>query len=313
MPRMTANMEMLKAGGGPVAEKLLASNMDVGVLRPYWDVDGKAYMSITKGYTINEKGDRVPILEKLPVTNATLRKDEWLAYDAAVIRAARERLVLVSTLLAAGLVYNVDGMSKMALETENLSEFTAAELTMDGVNRATKDRPNFELAGIPLPIVHKEFDVTARVLNASRERGESLDTTSAELAGRKVAEKIEDLFILGSSNYKAAGYTLYGLLDFPSSNTGSTTANWDDSAASGETIKDDVLSMMQDANDDNFYGPFLLIVPGNYNVILEDDFNTNYGNMTIRQRLMNIEGISNIIVADRMTDEKVILVQFLNS
>ena len=317
---LTAEMTKEFSGMGLSANSsnsLINNGMDVGVLRPYLeDIGGvnksdmRAFVDLFVGMKVNDNGVREPVYKKveIPVGNATLRKDEWLAFDDVVIREARLRLTFVDLLIRKGLVFNVNGMSKTALETESLNEFQAAQVTMDGVNRGTKDIPNFELAGIPLPITHKEFEVTLRTLNASRERGEALDTTSAELAGRQVAELTENTFVNGISSYKAAGYTLYGVTDHPNVNTGSLTANWDDSAASGTTILADVLSMKTAAHVDRMYGPYALLVPSNFEMVLDEDFKAN-SDKTIRQRLMEINSIEEVLIVDKLASDTVVLVQ----
>lgn len=281
-----------------IGARLLQANMDPGVLRPYIAEDGKPYVSLM----VNGK------LTAVPIGNATLRKDEWKVYDDAIVRAARDRLVFVNYLVGKGLVYNVEGMAKTVLETENLNDMTAAELTMDGINRGDKDRAIFELVGVPLPIAHKEFTISTRVLNASRTTGQALDTTQGEQSSRKVSEKIEEIHLNGASNYSAGGYVLRGITDFPQRNTGSMGTAWDASAATGDTILTDVLAMKQDLLDVNFYGPYCLLVPGNYETKLDEDFKAN-GDKTIRQRLSEVGGLSDIIVVDRLSDSNVIMFQ----
>jgi uncharacterized linocin/CFP29 family protein len=303
------------------ANLLLSHNMDVGVMRPYLESEGtnlKAYMDVLvnvkrewseqeKGYVVTPEFDKVEI----PVGNASLRKDEWIEFDAILVRESRERLRFVNLLNSRGLTKSVDGMSKFSLESENVNEFQPAALTMDGINRGPKDQVNYELAGIPLPIAHFEFDIPLRKLNASRQTGEALDTTSIELATRQVAELIEDIHLNGASSYKAANYTMYGVTDHPNVNTGSLTANWDDSAASGTVILGDVLSMLQAARADGFYGPFALLVPGNFEGALDEDFKAN-SDKTIRERLMDIDAISDILVLDKLSDDTVVLMQLTN-
>lgn len=312
-----ANINPLVVQSMPASmvERLAANNMDVGVQRPYLDnvgtskkPDWRAFVDLVDGFTTNEQGQPVPSFRKIPVANATLRKDEWLAYDAAVIREARQRLVFVNLLISRGLVYNVNGMAKTALETESLNEFQAAQMSMDGVNRTNKDVPNFELVGVPLPITDKEFEITLRLLNASRDKGESLDVTSAELAGRQVAELIENTFINGASTFKGANYILYGLTDFPSRNTGSLSHNWDASAATGTTILADVLDMKSAAITDRMYGPYALLIPTAYETVLDGDFKTD-SDKTIRQRIQEVGNITDILVVDKLSANNVILVQ----
>lgn len=280
--------------GTNAGERLLASGMNPAVLRPWVEPDGKAY--------INLNGVAVP------VTNATLRKDEWIQLDQAIVREARSRLVGVNYIMGKGLVYNLNGMAKTVLEHETMNDMTAAVMSMDGLSAQDRDATNFELAGLPLPITHKDFQLSSRVLNTSRNGGSALDVTRGEQAARQVAEKIETTFFAGGSSFKTGGYTLYGMLDHPSRNTGSLTAHWNDSAATGETILADVLRMKQALLDDGFYGPYALFVPSNFETGIDEDFKAN-SDKSIRQRLLEVSGIQDIIVADKLTDDYVCLVQ----
>lgn len=322
---MSAELTLNAGGMGLTkaqANLLLNHNMDAGVMRPYLETIGtniKAYMDVFVGNkrsyskeAYNGRGGYIGVPQfkkiEIPVDNASLRKDEWIEFDDIVIRESRDRLRFVELLRSRGLVKTVDGMSKFSLESENLNDMQAAELTMDGINRASKDQANFELVGTPLPIGHKEFDIPLRKLNASRTIGEALDTTQIEQATRQVAELIETIHVNGSSSYKAANYTLYGLTDQPNVNTGSLTASWIASAASGTTILADVLAMTAAARSDGFFGPFALLVPGNYEGVLDEDFKAN-SDKTIRQRLMEIDSIDEVMVIDKLADSTVVVVQ----
>ena len=242
-------------------------------------------------------------------TNDTLRKDEWKHYDAAVLKVAQERLIGVADLMGSGLVYNMaNGLGKMVLEYENVSTIESAQMSMDAVTRGNNDRVEYDLVSLPLPIIHKDFQINIRVLNASRTTGESLDTTMAELSARMVAEKMEELLFTGSSLYSFGGGIIYGYLDDPNRNTGSLTAGWTASAASGTTILTDLRNMKQASIDAKHYGPWQVYIPTAYETVLDDDFKAA-SNKSIRSRLNEMEGVRGIKVADKLTAANVVMVQ----
>lgn len=260
---------------GNVASRLLASGMDVNILR----------------------------------TNATLQKDEWIELDNAVVKAARTRLTIIQDLINLGLVKNLNnGLAMTVLEWQTASDFTAAEVTMDGITRTAGDRPNYELAGVPLPLIHKNFDINSRVLNVSRRFGNSLETDGAERAARVVAEKVEDIFFNGLSSYKFGGYTIYGLCDYTHRNTGSLTAAWSSSSTTGQVIHGDVLSMIDAAEADHYYGPYGLWVPTTYGSALSRDYKT-YGTISIKNRILEDDRIKFVRTADGLTTGNVVLAQ----
>lgn len=242
-------------------------------------------------------------------TNATLRKDEWVAMDEKVVEISRQRMIGVGDLISRGLTYDLDGMSTTVLETENSSDMEGADIDMDAATDAKSDRVNFDIGYLPLPIVSKGFDINARVLASSRTRGMALDTIQAGIAGEKVAEKIEEILFTGASTYTFGGGTVYGYTDFPSRNTGSLSANWDASGDPGAGIMVDVLAMKQASITDRHYGPWMLYIPTAYETVLDDDYSTSYAGSSIRKRLLEIGGIEDIKVVDKLTANNVLLVE----
>jgi hypothetical protein len=290
-------------GTGSVAQRLVQNGMNIHALRPWIGSDGRAYMAVNQG------GKLVPQL----TSNATLRFVEWKQYDEAVIREARIRLLGVQDLVSRGLVYNItNGMGKTVLETENLGEFTVAEISMDGLSRTQSDRANFGTAYLPLPIVHKDYFINTRVLAVSRNIGDALDTTSAELATRQVAEKMEDMLFNGTGSYAYGGGTIYGYTDFPNRNTMDLTAHWDASGVTPDDIIQDVLAMKQALIGDRMYGPYVLYVPTGYETILDKDYVPQGGTnstKTLRQRILDIQNIADVKIIDKLTAHNVLLVQ----
>jgi len=285
---------------GSVAQRLLNGGMEAGALKPWIGMDGKVYMS----RMVNGKAVAVPLLN----ANATLRKDEWKEMDDSVLFAAQERLVGVADLYSRGLVYRVGGLGTTVLEYEDYSELTAAEMTMDAVTPSAKDRPQTNLKYLPLPIVHKDFSFNIRALSASRRGSTPLDTTTAMLAARQVSEKIESILFTGSGTYTYGGGTIYGYLDHPSKNDVTLSENWDASGKTGDEIIQDVLDMKQASINALHYGPWVLYIPTAYETAIDDDYKAA-SDKSIRQRILEISGIQDIKVVDKMTANNVALVQ----
>jgi uncharacterized linocin/CFP29 family protein len=302
----TGGLEFLAMGAGgmtpsgPIGQKLLSAGMDTSVLKPYIGDDGYTYMT----RLVNGKFQAIRIN-----ANATLRKDEWKQLDDAVLFAAQERLVGVADLYSRNLVYRIgNGLGKTVLEYEDVGSLTDAELTMDAVTPTVRDRIEYSLKYLPLPIIHKDFSYNARVLAASRNGNTPLDTTTAMLAARQVSEKVETILFQGASSYAYGGGTLYGYVDFPSVNDVTLTANWDASAKTGEDILDDVRAMKQASIDAKHYGPWVLYVPTAYETVLDDDYKDG-SDKTIRQRILEIAGITEVKVVDKLAANNVLLVQ----
>jgi hypothetical protein len=318
------------AGHGEVGEALQGVRFDPGMLRPYVH-KGQRCVTVNTGRSkINTTTGRVePIYEQVrigdlmgqgifsPVFNATsLRKEEWIQLDQVVIRAARQRLRAWSDLASANTFGGFNGMTKMILEHETMSDPGEAIVDMDGLTDGRTDAPKFQLEGLPLPITHSDFYFSQRRLGISRNSGTPLDTTMAEAAGRRVAEMIEKTLIgvetgvtYGGNSTQVGGYgrtsSVYGYLNFPQrltkvNLTVPTGSNPDRTVA-------DVLAMRDQLYGANFYGPYMIYHSTDWDQYLDNDYAFASGtgvtapNKTLRNRLREIEGIQDVRRLDYLT------------
>lgn len=308
-------------GFGPVAEMLAGVRFDPGMMRPYFDKNNNAAVTVNTGRWTVEKGQRVPIREHRtvrelanngivsPVFNATtLRKEEWIELDRVVLRAARYRLRAWADLANANSFGGFNGMSKMILEHETMSDPGEAIVDMDGLTEGRGDTPQFQLQGVPLPITHSDFWFSSRRLAVSRNTGTPLDTTMGEAAGRRVAETIEKTTIgnntgvtYGGNSTQVGGYgrasTVYGYLNFPARLTGTglvkpTTGGWTPASTLASVLK-----FRDQLYANKFYGPFMLYTSNDWDQYLDNDYILTGGNVatqTLRERLKAIEGITDV-------------------
>lgn len=260
-------------GGGTVAQRLLANGMNANALR----------------------------------TNGVLLRDEWKAFDNAVVDITRENLVGVAEVMSRGLVYNLpNALGVMTLEwQEVLDDLEEAEVTMSGLNEATKDRQQYGTRSMPIPIIHKEFFYNLRMLEAARRNGRELDRVHAEVATRKVSEKIESMLFNGLTFAVSQG-RIYGLLNHPDRNTGSVTETW--ATATGEEMVGDVLRMLASANGKTMPGPFVLFIPLTVAARLGDDYKTS-SDKTTWSRIMEIPRIEKIVATTQIAAPNILLVQ----
>ncbi len=288
---------------GNIATTLMNANMDANALRPWIGSDGRSYVTVIQ----NGVPTSVPTLN----ATATLRKDDWKLLDTAVVKAAQSRLRAVADLRSAGLVYNIpNGMGKMVLETETQSDINDATVSMDGLREGKADRPLFELGTLPLPIIHKDFFFSARQVMASRNGGSPLDTTTAELAGRKCAEAAEKMLLGVSADdlYSYGGGIIYGYTDYEHRQL-ETLSDPTDSAWTPKMFVTDVLSMKQKSMNQKHYGPWMLYTAPAWDQYLDQDYSDAKGDNTLRERVKKIEGIQDVRTLDFLTGYDVILVQ----
>ncbi len=291
---------------GDVATRLLQCNFDIRSLRPYIGRDERSYVNVDRGGVINA----------VPMQNATatLRKDDWKILDDAIVKVSKPRLKAVGDLRARGLTYSIpNGMGKTVLETETMSDIGPASVSMDAIRDDANDRPVFELSNLPLPIIHKDFQFSARQIMASRNGGSPLDTTTAELAAVRVAEEAEKL-LLGVSTVAdqfafggGTGGIIYGYTDLPCAIAG-VLSDPTDSTWTGEDFLDEILVMKGQSQAQFHYGPWMLYVAPNWDRFIDNDFKAA-SDKSLRQRIKEISGIIDVMTLDFLTDYDIVMVQ----
>jgi len=301
---------------GAVAQELLANGKtDVGMMKPFIDSKGRSCVTIFSG---GDPKDPNNYRTQLSTNTAVLRRDEWKQLDEAVMNISEYRLGGVQDLIDNGLTFNLgNGMGSTVLEWHDVSDALTADMTMDGVTRGKNDRPVFQTNYLPLPIIHADYEINSRVLAASRSLGNPLDTTMAERAARRVAEKLETMLFTNTSYAWGAAddrsrNSIYSYVNHPDRNnvTLSTYGAWNSaSATTGAEILESVLAMKQASIDDYHYGPWKLYIPTSYETRLDNDYDTSTPGTTIRERILKIAGITGIKVVDTLATDNVLLVQ----
>lgn len=293
---------------------------DPGFKRVYIDKNGRPAVTVNLGMKTNDKGERVPLRQHitvqdlannygimLPVNNATtLRKEEWLELDKVVLRAARYRLRAWADLAASNSYGGFNGMSKMILEHETMSDPGEAIVDMNGLTEGRGDAPTYQLEGLPLPITHSDFWFDSRRLAISRNTGTPIDTTMGEAASRRVAECIEKTTIgnqtgitYGGNSTQVGGYgrtsSVYGYLNFPTRLTKTNLIT--PTGSNPDSTVNDVLVMRNSLYAKKFYGPYMLYHSTDWDQYMDNDYARLGGNnasMTLRDRLRKIEGVTDV-------------------
>jgi uncharacterized linocin/CFP29 family protein len=317
-------VEMMLPGQptGEIGSRLGEVGFDPGYNRPYFNAKGDRVVSVFTGkMKLNEStGKKEPVRVEVPISklqskgiqvnNATImKKDQWIQIDEAVYMAARERLSAWSDLLGRSSYGNFDAMSKLTLEYYAMNDVGQAVVDLDALTDGRNDRPLMKLRSLPLPITHSDFQFSARELAVSRNgRGVPLDTTMAEMAGRRVAEAIEKQLIGIDDGIQYGGVTtgqfahdgnsqIYGYINHPSRST-KTNMTVPDGTNPSATVTD-VIAMRETLIANKFYGPYMLYYSTDWDQYLDQDYafhgaGTSWGvspTMTLRDRLKRIDGI----------------------
>lgn len=283
--------------------------------RPYISTHGKLKGKPVVAYNTGQMDNNGQWLysEKL-VANATLRHEEWINLEDQIIEAARERLVIIDDLQAAGLTFNTGGLGTIISEWETASEMTDAEVTMDGESKADKDAQNFGMDGVPIPVIQKPFSIGERMLLASRQRGSALDVTQGIEASRAVSRKSESIMFYGASIGKVKArandkYDIPGVCTFDHRGIFQIKDWTDDDNVTPENIFEDILAMVRQAEtEERRYGPFTLYIPGVYAYRFRQDFK-EYSDKTLMQRVTDEDSITRVRVSDALKDGDVVLIE----
>lgn len=306
---MNAQMDVFSQDKGfsnPELASMIGTRFSVHALRPFYH-KGRPYINSQVGVK-----DGKPVFKAVPVANATLMRDEWIEIDRVVMKVARERLTGVADLFNAGLTYNIsNAMGKTVLEYQDMSDPGSANISMDGATMGQGDRPKYLTKYLPIPIIHGDFTLDQRSLEASRNSGDSLDTTMIEAVTRRVSEKLEDLLFTDTS-FTYGGGTIYSYVSDTNKNEVTLSTNWDASGKTGAQILEDVQSMKKALINANHFGPYMIYIPTDYDTVMDEDYTTGYPK-SIRNRLLELDGIQGIKVADRLADDTVVMVQMNSS
>lgn len=293
-PQLSANMMDFARNLGAAGDRLIEHGFDPGVLRPWVGADGRSYCQ--KMVMNHATGKMEP---QVMITNApaTLPRYAWELMDTAVFRAVRERLKLVADLRGAGLEYNLpNGMAHTMLTYQKTGDMTDATISMDPTRRSEGDRPDTDYVVLPLPIIHKDLDFSLREILVSRNGNLPLDTTSADIAGRKVAEMAEKLATGTAGSFSYGGGTIYGLTNFPQRATKTDMPVPD--GTNGPAVIAAILALRQMLIDDNHPGPYMFYVNKQWAQWLDTDFSSAKGDNTLRQRILAIGDITDVRTLD---------------
>lgn len=285
--------------------------LNPGLMRPFVGRDGRSYV------TIYASGDPVKkeSYKTIPIqTNATLRRDEWKQMEQAVQAAATLRLTGVQDLIDNNCVMNLgNGMATTVLEWHSRSQAHTATISMDAATRGQGDRVDYKHNYMPVPILHVDFEINERFLQTSRMMGNGADVTEAEEASRAVSLRREQMlftdltYAYGEKDSNTRN-SIYSYVNFPDRNLYSLGTAW--TADTAANIIADVIAMKQASLDDLHFGPWVLYIPATYETVMDKDFDTTTATgRTIRKRILEIEGITAVKVADTLATNNVLLVE----
>ena len=188
------------------------------------------------------------LMSKVGMDTAQLTDEERIYIDSRIVETVQPKLVgrklfPVFALPHAGFVtvrgYKQTGMSQ-------------ARISLHGQGK-NKDRTEKTPFDITVPVLHKEFTLWWRDLEATRSSGLPLDTQDAENAARQVAEEEDLLLLTGEyTGWKALG--IEGLSTATGRNTSASAGAWPTNALT------DLSAAIGELETDGHVGPYAAVL-----------------------------------------------------
>lgn len=250
-------------------------------------------------------------------TLAPLTDKAQVVIDNAVVEVGLQRLTFVADILAANLTYNLtDPLSVTQLEWSTMNKVGAAQRTMSPSARGENKMPSMLPYRLPVYLTTDQFELDIRTLKMSQRIGLPLDTALVKQCTRSVNEALEDAAINGATtldgqNLVVAGYSAPGLMNAPNAETQVLTlAAWT-TVPVGLTVYNETQLMIQKLKANKKFGPYRMYVGTVIAGAMDADYDTVSGSrgLSIRERLVKIEGLDAIRTTDLMPANKVAIVQ----
>lgn len=307
----------------------------INKLTPTWIGEHRPYLSENGHSRIKIAGTRFWKRRPAPDNSAIFTEAEWASLDAAVKRAAGQRMPLVSRLVAekeSGLCVSMEDMKRRQQESRLEEELRREEeeaggaklLVMDDGTRTdtidttylsgsyTPGQLTFQLGGLPLPYTYDDWvipeEALACELACSRNRGTtpSFDITWAETLGRRVGDALERILIHGwQAPEHDPPVQLRGLL------TNSLSMTFTGNLTNGKDILHTTLEIRNRLYEQRFYGPFWALHSIDLDPYLDNDYQLHGSTplQSVRDRLGSIADVVRPVRIDGLPEGTFLLMQ----
>ena len=230
-------------------------------------------------------------------------KDVWGDWDKESVQLQRSILTVFADL--AGSVSQPMNIGKLIQYFRTVSDSGDVNISLDGQSDAPTDQPVYDYHGTPLPIIDSTFSYGWRQMAAAQSEGETLDTDGRDNSIRRVSEKLEGLVLDGDSKIVVGGAQLYGMRNHPKRNTRSTGETLN--GATGAQWKAEIVALLKLLHGDNFKraNVTLYVNFDDWFYAGNTDYSTQYPNKTIAQAVREIEGVGQVVAADKVNANEI--------
>lgn len=309
---------MASLGRGSALQRWLNSGGDVGVLRPWMEIDertgqptGNSCLTVQKRrvdgtplYANDGQPDYMNIYTNAP---SVFTQEDWMVIDETIVMAEKAEVGMWEFFRQNPVTIG-NGFGVLSLKRRVGDATAVATISMDPIRKSDRSRPVQDEALLPLPIIHGEGSFTARELAVSRRSGwrGGLDTTMISETVYSMNRALHSLCLGTASSFTDNGATIYGLINHPSRYTKTLTAP---TGSNNTTILTEIVDMTQTLINSagRFRGPFVALYSKAYNAWLDLDYGTNYPK-TLRQRIGEVAAISRWQLVEDLSGYQIILV-----
>lgn len=247
--------------------------------------------------------------KQIRANDTSLSDEEWEKLDDTIFPVLRDQLNLVQALEGAGLTTDVS--LAHTISTWRVSDdLTEAEHSMDARTTSEEDIHSFSKQGVPLPLTHKDYRISQRELEASRNMGTGLDTMMARTAARKVSEALEDLVLKGLD--MQVQDTDGNLLDLPGILTYQDRVQYSGSSwDTPDNVKTDINAAISELEQQNFEAGnrgYWLGIGTEQKGQFRNDYSSD-ADFTVRERVERISEIGNVMYVPRLPDGEAFLLK----
>lgn len=252
--------------------------------------------------------------EELTAANlpSSLRIDDWVEYSGEIRPQHEVAPNAVERLLGEGF-----GISSSLARYVYVSQMRGveldAEVSMNARAKGQQDMPAFGLDGVPLPIVHADYELDSREYQNAQAFGESFDTSVGQEAARAVFRKEEDILWNGldmSINTDRGTFSIDGLAVDNAKNIDiAASANWaTDPTAIIPDLKDTYDAIEQQAGKEGLdagpmpeqTGAYLFVPRRKYAAVSRGDYETSATDEPVIERVRRQFGELELVPAPRL-------------
>lgn len=241
-------LQAIRANAVQQAEQNFGDGVAQWVANSFGTLDN----AVVRGY--RRRGGR----RNVSANSQILDFEEHEEREEDVLQEVRTNLTMMESVMSAGFTRSTS-LARTEYIKQRTNEWSnTGEISMDGRAESTPDERVKERFGVPIPIVHVDYEIPARRQQQSMNFGESIEDEQAEEAGRILRETEENLFLDGWGptvpDSQGNNLDLFGVRDSTVSITGTASGDWGTPSNVLDTI-DKILNAFETQTTGNDRGP----------------------------------------------------------